>query len=77
MLKFITVLTITLLSEDGKDYGVQVPYKSEEDCKEAIGPVYEAFVDYFPDAVGRCVVTGMLSESPRPRKKPVRLGGTP
>lgn len=70
MLKFVTILTITLFSEGGKDYGVQVPFPDEMSCGAAIPSAFDAFDDQFPDVMVQCLRTGIISQSPRPKPKP-------
>lgn len=70
MLKTVTILTITLFSEGGKDYGVQVPFPDEMSCGAAIIPAFDAFDDQFPTLMVQCKRTGILSQSPFPKPKP-------
>jgi len=66
---FVTVLTVTLLSEGGKDYGFQIPYESRDKCELVVGQLSFMYKD-FPDAVMKCEDTRILSISPYPRAKP-------
>lgn len=66
---FVTVLTVTLLSENGKDYGFQIPYESHDKCEFAMEQFSFLYKD-FPDTVLKCIDTRILSVSPYPRTKP-------
>ena len=70
MVKFVTILTIVLVSEGGHDYGVQVPFPDEMTCGQAIPAAFDAFHAQFPDVMVQCRRTSVLSQSPFPARKP-------
>lgn len=69
-MKFWFILAVIYGSGPFEGEVSAIPFATEEQCADAIEPIYDLLYEDNPDVVVQCVPTNMLSGSIRPMPRP-------
>ena len=69
MVKLWTILVLTYVV-DGDRIQAKLVFPSVEACGQALSIIYEPIYEHFPDSMGQCIPTDVVSNTVRPRARP-------
>lgn len=69
MFKVWTILVLTYVV-DGETMQTELIFPSAEACGQALSVIYEPIYEHYPDSMGQCIPTDVVSNTVRPRARP-------